>query len=57
MLVCYCVCIALAAAYWFVCAAQNKRNHVLQEDDGDVDILDNFNDLSDNKQVGFRYTT
>jgi len=57
MLICYCVCIGLAGAYWFVCAAQNKRNHVSLEDESDVDVLDSFHDLSDQKQVGFKYTT
>ena len=54
MIVCYCVCIGLIAAYWALAAAQNKK---LEENDSGEDILEGFTDMTDKQQRSFRYTT
>ncbi|KAL1607858.1 hypothetical protein SLS60_002796 [Paraconiothyrium brasiliense] len=58
MLVCYCVCIGLMCAYWFYCVVLNRKvipAAPVVEVDGAV--VENFSDLTDFKQEGFKYTT
>lgn len=54
MLVCYCVCIGLSLGYWALCLAYNRRSAELPEED---EAGQGFSDLSDFKQIGFKYTT
>lgn len=58
MLVCYCVCIGLMAAYWFLCVVLNRKvvpAHIPEGDAGAA--VESFQDITDFKQEGFRYTT
>lgn len=58
MLVCYCVCIGLMAIYWALCVFQNRgvvTPAIEIEDEGMA--AENFRDVTDLKQEGFKYTT
>lgn len=64
MLVCYCICVLLMAAYWFLASALNRRRvaaeSVVQREDGvasDEDMVDAFADRTDFEQRSFKYTT
>lgn len=64
MIVCYCVCIALAACYWIVAVHRNRKKvaaasagSALGFDAPDIDGVDHFLDLTDFKQPNFRYIT
>ncbi|OAL07255.1 MFS transporter [Phaeosphaeriaceae sp. SRC1lsM3a] len=58
MLVCYCICIGLMSVYWFVCKLHNRNlpEHTMDLSSEDT-AVDSFQDITDFKQVHFRYTT
>lgn len=55
MIVCYCVCIGIMAAYWALAAWQNKQ----KADAASIasDVIESFMDQTDFEQKGFMYTT
>lgn len=55
MLCCYCACIVLILAYWFLCLSMNRR--VINAQEPVEAVEENFQDTSDWKQHGFKYTT
>lgn len=58
MLVSYCVCIGLIGSYWFLCVVLNRRivpAAPAVEVAGAV--VEEFSDLTDFKQEGFKYIT
>ncbi|KAF1973163.1 MFS transporter [Bimuria novae-zelandiae CBS 107.79] len=58
MLACYCVCISLIAACRFFCVAMNRKFvPTVPAVELDGTVVENFNDLTDFNQEGFRYTT
>lgn len=58
MLVCYCVCAALAALYWMVAAAENRRKAArCQELNSELPEASEPTDMTDSEQAGFRYIT
>ncbi|KAF5004130.1 hypothetical protein FDECE_9344 [Fusarium decemcellulare] len=60
MIVCYCVCIALMAAYWAIAVWQNKSRVANAEDAGadqSEDVIESFLDQTDFEQKSFVYTT
>jgi MFS transporter, ACS family, allantoate permease len=58
MLICYCICIAIMAGYWFLCVVLNRKVVPAYVPEGNVDVaVDSFQDLTDFKQEGFKYTT
>lgn len=58
MLVCYCVGIGLIAAYWALCVFQNRGVVAPAVEVGDEGAaVESFQDITDLKQEGFKYTT
>jgi ACS family allantoate permease-like MFS transporter len=58
MLVCYCICIGLMAIYWSICVIQNRGVVAPTIEVGDEGAaVESFQDISDFKQEGFKYTT
>lgn len=59
MIVCYCVCAALAGLYWVVAAAENRRKDETLAGGVEDDVYDagEPTDLTDFQQPGFKYIT
>ena len=55
MLVSYCVCVLLMAAYWTLAAYLNRQK--VSSDSDAEDIVDTFGDQTDFQQKNFKYTT
>ncbi|KAF9766018.1 hypothetical protein IL306_001610 [Fusarium sp. DS 682] len=59
MIICYCICILLMAAYWAWASWQNKRNAaaMVEPSTEGSDAIESFGDKTDFEQEGFVYIT